>query len=137
MIYLSNCTLNFSFIGKPLVYYTGLESLDLSDNKLDHAAVQLLTLFIESSTSLKQLALNRCGLTGEYAGKLMGDLGHNTNLSETKIYMSGNGLGSSKDAQHIADGLRRCAKLHTLSLANNKFKDKGLALIVSALRDAT
>lgn len=133
-LHLSNTALNFISIGRHLVWFTNLQGLDLSDNKLEHASVQLLTLFIETSMKLTSLRVSHCGLSGEFCAKILSVLLTNKNLSDVKVHMDQNEIKDDEDVEPIIEALARGSNIHTLSLSKNKFSATGLLKILCSLQ---
>src|SRR3990167_8180474 len=131
---LANTSLVYIFIGRPLVHFTRIHSLDLSMNKLDLPSVQLLTLWIETCMELEYLNISNCGLNGEHAGKLLSVLLGNRNLKDVRVYLNKNEFRKEQDSEFIIEALRRGSNIHTLSLCQNKFKEKAFISIIDALQ---
>jgi Ran GTPase-activating protein (RanGAP) involved in mRNA processing and transport len=64
-LYLKNTGINGAVMLKPLHLFKHLEVLDVSHNKLDHAASQLLATSIETSTTLTAIDCSACSMNGE------------------------------------------------------------------------
>ena len=133
-LYLRNTSLAFVFIGRALVHYPNLRSLDLSENNLDIASVQLLTLWIETSMNLQSLNVSSCNINGEYIGKILSVMLSNRNLSQVHVHMDRNDLKKENDGNYIIEALKRGSNIHTLSLSRNKFKPVTFLGIIDALQ---
>ena len=84
-LYLSSTHLDFSSIGRFMVHLKRIVTLDLSHNRLDEASCQLLTLVIESTQNLRNLNLSGCGITSEYAGKILQTILSNPFVADVKV----------------------------------------------------
>jgi len=84
-LYLSSTHLDFSSIGRFMVHLKRIVTLDLSHNRLDEASCQLLTLVIESTQNLRNLNLSGCGITSEYAGKILETILSNPFVADVKV----------------------------------------------------
>mmetsp|Transcript_15762 Transcript_15762/g.61575 ORF Transcript_15762/g.61575 Transcript_15762/m.61575 type:complete len:971 (-) Transcript_15762:53-2965(-) len=133
-LYLSATALSFADVGRPLVHFKQLEALDLSCNRLDHASVQLLTLFLETSLAINTLNVSQCGLSGEWAGKILATLLTNAAVSDVRVHMDCNSLLRDEDVGFLCAGLRRGSNVHTLTLSGNKFKATELIRVLDALQ---
>lgn len=133
-LYLSATALSFTDVGRPLVHFKQLEALDLSCNKLDHASVQLLTLFLETSLAINTLNISQCGLSGEFAGKILATLLTNGALHDVRVHLDLNSLLRDEDVTFLCAGLRRGSNIHTLTLSGNKFKATELIRVLEALQ---
>jgi len=131
-IILARAHINFITISAPLRYLKNLQELDISHNKLDHAACQLLRTVVETTPTLHILNVSHCKLEGEHAALIIKAMVTNAACVETRINMGHNKL-NNKDALAISAALRGNVNLRYFNLGGNKFKAKGLSSILHTL----
>lgn len=109
-----------------------LTSLNLAHNRLEKIGAQAIGLLIESSSCLSVLNLAFCKASPADISTILAPLAGNNRIHDLILDLSGNDLGST-GAQHLAKGLTGIDNIHTLILRENRLKDDGLRLVVSAL----
>lgn len=133
---MSRCgMMDLTFIAKPLRQLNRLVELDISHNKVDDGITQLIRVALEDTTTLENLKLEHCGLSGYNAAAILTALGTNKKLQNTKLNIADNELPDT-DADMLANAVKKTLNLHTLNISKNKLKYAGLIQIVDALRMA-
>lgn len=109
-----------------------LEELDLSRNKLDLRAIQLLCSMVEKTSTLQVLNVSGCSLSGKSAAAITSAMLQNRRLRQTKLNLSSNDM-AEPDAEYLAQALTRNYNCHTLDLSKNKWKEKGLIGLLQSI----
>lgn len=137
--YSSMSVLRLAFTGITLAsvaaflhFLQNLQVLDTSGNKPDSRAIQLLCSMAEKSTTLKELNLSHCNLSGRYAANVCIAMLKNQKLSKTTLNLSNNEFAES-DADILSSSLSHSYNVHILDLSKNKFKEKGLISILQSI----
>jgi Leucine Rich repeat len=130
---LAKCKLNVTSAAKSFRQLAYLEELDVSHNKVDHGASQLIAVAAESSSTLHTLKMAKCSLKGDHAEAVARAVLANPRLDGVHLDLARNAL-DDRCAQALATQLAvGIARLRHLDLSGNRFKDKGLVPILVAL----
>ena len=129
---LSNINQTLSTVAAYFHFLSNLQELDISHNKLDQRAVQLICSMVEKSSTLSRLDVSHCNLTGRFAAAITEAFVNNKKLVKTWLNLSANEL-TEVDAEFLAKALSLNSNCHTFNLSKNKFKENGLIGILQSI----
>eukprot|EP00013_Stygamoeba_regulata_P011011 CAMPEP_0177684514 /NCGR_PEP_ID=MMETSP0447-20121125/32481_1 /TAXON_ID=0 /ORGANISM="Stygamoeba regulata, Strain BSH-02190019" /LENGTH=1249 /DNA_ID=CAMNT_0019194385 /DNA_START=91 /DNA_END=3841 /DNA_ORIENTATION=+ len=136
-LYLKNANINGALMLKPLHLFKRLHVLDVSENKLDHAASQLLATTIETSTTLKEIDCSACAMNVDLCKAIFRAVFSSNALSDVKLSIGLNQVQSKKDVFPLSEAFRECRNLHTLDLSGCRFREKEFKAIIPHLYSET
>lgn len=131
-IKLSHCGLDLTAVCRSFRSLQYLHTLDLSHNKLDRGATQLLIVTIQESHSLNCLKVDHCALSSELLQNLIFTFVTNPKLNLIRLYAGYNNL-PSKEALQLATALKKSLSLHTFDLSGYKLSADALLLILKSI----
>ena len=131
VIRMANTNQTFNTISAYFHFLSDLRVLDLSKNKLETRAVQLICSMAEKSSTLSELNVSHCSLTGRNAASLAAAVIQNKRLKSTKLNLASNDL-TEPDAEFLASSIIMNINCTILDLSRNKFKEKGLIGILQS-----
>ena len=129
---LANANLNMTSVARSFRSLRSLEVLDISGNRVDLGASQLLGVTIDETRALRRLKVSECELKIELVQSVVLGLVSNANLSEVHIDIANNPI-HSKDMPLLAAALRKSTNLHTLDVGGLKLKPDALIVLLKAL----
>lgn len=109
-----------------------LKHLDISDNKLEQGAVELLCVAIEESHTLQHLDFSNCSLKAIFISKIATAILSNRSLSNVYLDLSYNQC-SGKSAEILAESFKKGQNLHTFHFSGYKWKPEALVLFLKAI----
>ncbi|XP_040838591.1 protein NLRC5 isoform X3 [Ochotona curzoniae] len=128
----SSCvsTKGLSHLASGLSHCHHLEELDLSNNQLNEADIQMLLAALEGKCRLQQLNLSHMPLDSPAVATLIQGLSHMTLLQSLRL--SGNHVDDI-GCRHLSEALRAATMLEELRLDYNQIRDAGAKHLATIL----
>lgn len=131
---LARCHLNLTAVLRPLHSFVRLQLLDISRNKLDHGASQLLCTVADLSSTLSSLFVAGCGLSADHAASIVQSMVSNERVRAVELDLADNGFKEAtieKLARTLVDHNKN---IKTLDLSSNQLTEKAVLFICGALQ---
>jgi Ran GTPase-activating protein (RanGAP) involved in mRNA processing and transport len=128
----ADANLNMTSVARSFRSLRALEHLDISGNKIDLGASQLLGVTIDETRILRTLNCSDCDLKIDLVQSVVLGLVSNPNLRDVQINLANNPI-SSRDIPLLAAALRKSTNLHTLDLGGVKLKPDAFIQLLKAL----
>eukprot|EP00012_Vannella_robusta_P001461 CAMPEP_0206189116 /NCGR_PEP_ID=MMETSP0166-20121206/3987_1 /ASSEMBLY_ACC=CAM_ASM_000260 /TAXON_ID=95228 /ORGANISM="Vannella robusta, Strain DIVA3 518/3/11/1/6" /LENGTH=703 /DNA_ID=CAMNT_0053604991 /DNA_START=429 /DNA_END=2540 /DNA_ORIENTATION=+ len=130
---LRDCNISWIHIARSIHLFEHLYELDLSNNALSEADIQLLCTTIERVPSLQKLGLAGCGIKQNSLEALSHSLSASTEISALHYNLANNSM-SANCIQALFGPLQRSWMLQTLDLSGCKINDSVCLTLCSAIQ---